>query len=197
MAYPANATFQHQDKSSRLWALLTLLGIKNFLLIPHMVVLFVLQLGAAIVGFIGMFAVLFTGKYPVGMEKFLVRVGNWNYRVNAYALCMTDTYPPFGMDAEYPAKISFEHQEKSSRLWAFLSLIGIKGLLLIPQIIVVYIMMIIGLFVMFLGLFAALFTGKYPQSFGNYINTMFRYMWRLQAYMMCLTDKYPPIGWKE
>lgn len=199
MAYPANLSFKHQESSSRLWSLLTLLGIKSIVMIPHIIVMGVLQMVAGILSIIGIFAVLFLGRYPQGIEKIVVGVNQWNFRVNAYFLCMTDKYPPFNMESggEYPADLTFEHQESSSRLWALLTLLGIKGIALIPHMIIVFLMMIGAMFVMIIGIFAVLFTGKYPQSFENYMVTLYKYLWRIQAYYMCLTDQYPPISWKE
>lgn len=198
MAYPANLTFQHQEKSSRLWALLTILGIKCIVLIPHMIVLFLIQFALAFVSLIGIFAVLFTGKYPQSFENFVVGATRWQYRINAYFLCLTDKYPPFALKSigDYPADLTFAHQEKSSRLWALLTILGIKGIILIPHMIVLMVMTIIAMFVMLIGLFAVLFTGRYPQSLENYMVTLYRYVWRFQSYYLCLTDKYPPISWK-
>lgn len=73
--------------------------VKWFLAIPHYFVLFFLSIGAFVVVIIAWFAVLITGHYPRGMFDFVVGVGRWALRVNAYAfLLVTDRYPPFSLD---------------------------------------------------------------------------------------------------
>jgi hypothetical protein len=62
---------------------------------PHVVLIF-LVLGALVAIVIAWFAILFTGRYPRGLFDFVVGVGRWSLRVNAYAfLLVTDRYPPF------------------------------------------------------------------------------------------------------
>lgn len=68
------------------------------LAIPHYVVIAVLGIGAAVIGVIGWFAVLFTGRWPEGMRDFLVRFVNYYYRVWAYvSMVQTAEYPRFGL----------------------------------------------------------------------------------------------------
>jgi hypothetical protein len=72
--------------------------IKWFLAIPHYIVLCVLMLGAIGATIIAWFAILFTGQYPRGLFDYVVGVGRWALRVNAYAfLLITDAYPPFSL----------------------------------------------------------------------------------------------------
>ena len=70
----------------------------NLLLaIPHYVVFAVFAVGAVAVLIIGWFAVLFTGAWPKGMRDFLVRLGNYYYRVWAYVAMVETDYPRFGL----------------------------------------------------------------------------------------------------
>jgi len=73
--------------------------VKWFLAIPHYVVVAVLAIGAVFAVVIAWFAILFTGRYPRGLFDFVVGVGRWALRVQAYAfLLVTDRYPPFTME---------------------------------------------------------------------------------------------------
>jgi hypothetical protein len=72
--------------------------VKWLLAIPHYVVLVVLVVGAIIAIVIAWFAILFTGRYPRGLFDYVVGVGRWGLRVQAYAtLLVTDLYPPFSL----------------------------------------------------------------------------------------------------
>ncbi len=72
--------------------------VKWLLAIPHYFVLLVLTLGAFFAVVFAWFAILFTGRYPLGLFDYVVGVGRWGLRVQAYAfLLVTDRYPPFSL----------------------------------------------------------------------------------------------------
>ncbi len=72
--------------------------VKWLLAIPHYIVLAVLVVGAVLVVVVAWFAILFTGRYPRGLFDYVVGVGRWGLRVQAYAfLLVTDRYPPFSL----------------------------------------------------------------------------------------------------
>lgn len=70
--------------------------VKWLLAVPHYIVLAVLAVAAVFGVIIAWFAIVFTGRYPRGIFDFVVGVGRWALRVQAYAfLLVTDRYPPF------------------------------------------------------------------------------------------------------
>ena len=72
--------------------------VKWILAIPHYVLLILLVVAAILAIVAALFAILFTGNYPRGLFDFVVGVGRWFYRVQAYAfLLTTDEYPPFSL----------------------------------------------------------------------------------------------------
>jgi hypothetical protein len=73
--------------------------VKWFLAIPHFVVLFALTIAAFFAVVMAWFSILFIGRYPRALFDFVVGVGRWWLRVDAYAfLLVTDRYPPFSLD---------------------------------------------------------------------------------------------------
>jgi hypothetical protein len=72
--------------------------VKWLLAIPHYLVLIVLSVAAFFAVVFAWFAILFTGRYPRGLFDFVVGVGRWGLRLEAYAfLLVTDRYPPFSL----------------------------------------------------------------------------------------------------
>ena len=74
--------------------------VKWLLAIPHYIVLLFLYIGVffAVIG--AWFAILFTGRYPRGIFKFIEGTIRWHNRVIGYAIALvTDEYPPFRLSA--------------------------------------------------------------------------------------------------
>jgi hypothetical protein len=79
--------------------------VKWLLAIPHFIVLVFLSIGAFFAVLIAWFAILFTGRYPRSLFDYVVGVGRWWVRVEAYAiLLVTDRYPPFSLAPEPAAQ---------------------------------------------------------------------------------------------
>jgi hypothetical protein len=73
--------------------------VKWLLAIPHFLVLVFLSVAAFFAVVIAWFAILLTGRYPRGLFDFVVGVGRWGLRIQAYAtLMVTDRYPPFSLN---------------------------------------------------------------------------------------------------
>jgi hypothetical protein len=72
--------------------------VKWLLAIPHYIVLVFLFIGAVLAVIVAWFAILVTGRYPRALFDYVVGVGRWALRVQAYvSLLITDRYPPFSL----------------------------------------------------------------------------------------------------
>jgi hypothetical protein len=185
--------------------------VKWVLAIPHYFVLLFLWFAFAVVSVIAFFAILFTGRYPRSLFEFNAGVLRWTWRVGfySYSALGTDQYPPFSLDdkPDYPARLEVEYPESLSR-----GLVLVKWwLLALPHLLIVAVFVggmsaagsgsdmqwlslsggLIGLMV-FIAAVALLFTGRYPQTIYDFVLGMNRWVFRVAAYTVLMTDEYPP-----
>ncbi|MFI1676388.1 DUF4389 domain-containing protein [Streptomyces sp. NPDC020607] len=88
-------TFAYPEQMSR-WRPL----VKWLFAVPHYVALAVFGIAATVIVIMGFFAVLFTGSYPQRLRDILVGVYRHSLRVQSYVGLLTDTYPPFSLQAD-------------------------------------------------------------------------------------------------
>jgi len=181
-AYPLRFDVDYPERLSR-W----LIFIKWLLVIPHIIVLVLYSIAYLFTLVIAWFAILFTGRYPRGLFDFAVGLMRWSARVTAYAYLMRDEYPPFSTGGEYPVRLEVDYPERLSR-W----LIFIKCLLAIPHLIILYGYTILASAIQFVSFFIILFTGRYPKALFDLVVGYYRWDNRVNAYMLLLTDEYPP-----
>lgn len=97
--------------------------------------------------------------------------------------------PPEGT---YSVDITAEYPEYSSRLLMFFSMF--KFILLVPHLVCLGFLAIAVGVVNFLAWWAVLFTGRWPDAFWAFEIGFLRWQVRVNAYLMGLTDQYPPFG---
>jgi hypothetical protein len=196
--YPVRVTVQRPDSQSRLTNFPLFVGtfIRFILLIPHLIILYFFQIAAYIIHFIATFAILFTGAYPRGLFDFYVNYQRWTANVYGYFLHLYDDYPPFsGEPQQYPLTLEVDYPESLSRLLNLPSIgLVIKSILLIPHWIILAFLGIALVIVVFIALFAILFTGSFPEDMYRFSMGVGRWYLRATAYLFALTDKYPPFS---
>lgn len=87
------------------------------LVIPHLVVMWVLQTVSQIVSIIAWLAILFTGRLPAGLAQFQSMYLRYSLRTYAYAGFLTDQYPPFAFDAVNDDPGGHRPRSRSPRTW--------------------------------------------------------------------------------
>lgn len=94
---------------------------------------------------------------------------------------------PASAVAAYPVRVDAARQGEYHR---FLPLV--KWLLLIPHYICLVFLGIAAAVVIFISFFAVLFTRNYPRGMFDFVLGVHRWGWRVAAYLLLLTDEYPP-----
>ena len=163
------------------------------LAIPHMIVLYVLNLVLSIVVFVSFFVILFTGRLPRGLIDFQVMYWRYTWRTYSFAMGLRGGYPPFDFQTNGSepdvALLDVEYPERLSRL-----LIFVKWFLAIPHYIVLMLLMVAAFFAWMVGALAVLFTGRWPDSIHHLLVGLVRWTTRVYCYVYLLTDEYPPFS---
>lgn len=73
---------------------------KLALLVPHFVVLSVLNLALFVVTILAWFGIVLSGHYPRGMFPFATGVMRWHFRIFSYFASFNDRYPPYSLSAQ-------------------------------------------------------------------------------------------------
>ena len=71
-------------------------GLRFIWIIPAMILGMIFAIAMSVVLLIAWFAILFTGRFPVGMFDFTMKGLRFTLQLTAYGLIMTDTYPKWG-----------------------------------------------------------------------------------------------------
>ena len=195
--YPMRFEVDYPELPSRGLALLgALLFIKGLLLIPHVIILYALGIAVSLVVYIGFWAVLITGKYPMGLFEFVVGVLRWQTRADSWMYGFADRYPPFSLGLEYyPVRFEVDFPESSSRALALLgTLLFIKMILLLPHLVILIFLSILMTVAVYIGYWAVLITGRYPVGLHTFVSGIQRWNYRAGAWLAGLTDRYPPFS---
>jgi hypothetical protein len=183
--------------------------VKWLLAVPHLLVLGALWAATLVLTVVAAVAILVTGTYPRPLFEFTTGVLRWTWRVQFYGfdVLATDRYPPFSLDPDpgYPADLAIDHPPSLSR-----GLVLVKSwLLALPHLLIVLAFAgvpfwlvrdlpwsllaggLIGLLTL-AAMAALLVGGRYPPSLFDLVMGLNRWVYRVLAYVLLMTDEYPP-----
>jgi hypothetical protein len=188
--YPATFSFDAPERIAN-WRPL----VHWLLAIPHLVIVYVLEAVADIIAVISWFVIVFTGRLPVGLANFQAMFVRYALRTATYFGFLREEYPPFSFTAtpsdpgdDPRVRAEFVPQlEGRNRLT-----VAFRLILAIPHFIVLALLGIAVFFVGVIAFFAVLFTGRWPEGLRNFVLGVGRWWLRFQAYLLLLTDEYPP-----
>lgn len=184
MAHPVHVRIEYRARHSRSRTLL-----RALMVVPHLVVLLVLELATAILLVIAWLAILATGRYPRPLFGFVAGVLRYATRIGCYWLLLADRFPPFGLGSRtdgYPVDVWVDQPERLSRLTT-----GLRLLLAIPAWLILYFLALFSLTMSFAGWWVILATGRLPHGMFEVMELPHRYQARVTAYAWLLTDAYP------
>jgi Domain of unknown function (DUF4389) len=189
-AYPARFDFDAPQRIAN-WRPL----VHWLLAIPHLLVVEALQSVAQVLAVISWFAILFTGRLPIGIARFQAMYFRYTIRTATYAGFLREEYPPFTLDTtttdpgdDPRVHVDVDPQIEDRNRWTT----GFRLILVIPHLIALAILAIALTVVAIIGFFAVLFTGRWPEALRNFALGVGRWWVRVQAYLHLLTDDYPP-----
>lgn len=144
---------------------------------------------AAAAALIAWFALVFTGRHPEGLSSLGAFYLRWRVRAVAYTALLRDEYPPFG-DGSYPAGVEISPPPTQRNRVS----VAFRIFLVLPHIVAVWAVSIAWAVTTTVAWFAILFTGRYPAGLYRFGTGVLRLSTRVEAYLLLLTDVYPPFS---
>jgi hypothetical protein len=175
---------QYVEKRSRLTTFF-----RAILAIPHFIVLSLWGLVAGLAVIVAWFALLFTGRYPQSLYDFVAGFQRYSTAAYGYFGLLTDQYPPFSGDTDsYPIHLRMPPAKAEyNRLKVLFRII-----LAIPVLIITYAMQIVWEIGSLLAWFVIVVLGKQPKGLQDMIVLGLSYQQRGGAYILLLTEDWPP-----
>jgi len=120
------------------------------------------------------------------LTRFYLR---WRVRALAYTMLLQDAYPPFG-DGPYPATLTIADPPAIRDRVS----VGLRIVLAIPHFIVLALLMLGWWVTAAVSWLLILVSGEYPEPFYTFGVGALQWLVRVEAYMMLMTDEYPPFS---
>jgi hypothetical protein len=132
------------------------------------------------------------------MFEYQVGYARWGLRLRARMLNLADGYPGFGLNVQDEnVALEMPYPERLSRGLLLLRLFFGWIYVGIPHGFMLFFRAIATGVIIFLSWWVVLFTGRYPESFHQFVTGMLRWGTRVSMYMGFMTDEYPPFTGKE
>lgn len=191
MEYPASIEVRTPDRMDN-WRPL----VQWVLAVPHLVVAAAMEYVAGAVAVVSWFVILFTGRLPAGLANLQIMIIRYTSRAQLYAAFLITEYPPFDFamtpddPGGSPVTVTVRPAlEQRNRLT-----VGLRFLWAIPAMLYVLVITIVGVACWVAAFFAVLFTGRWPDGLRSWAMKAIRVSVRLDAYVLLLTDEYPPFS---
>ncbi|MBT8239723.1 MAG: DUF4389 domain-containing protein [Acidimicrobiia bacterium] len=189
--YPATLRVETPEKMAN-WRPL----VQWILAIPHLLIAGALEYVSGALAIVSWFVILFTGRLPKDLADFQIMILRYTTRAELYSGFLYEEYPPFdftmspGDPGGSPVEVNVTPElENRNRLT-----VGLRFLWFIPALVYTLLIWVVAAFCWLFAFFAILFTGRWPDGLRNWVMKFNRVSIRLEAYMLLLTDEYPPFA---
>jgi hypothetical protein len=146
------------------------------------------------VAMISWFVILLTGALPSELANLQIMILRYTTRVETYAGFLYVEYPPydFSMSDVEPGGSPVDLSVEPVLVDRDRLTVGLRFIWAIPAVVYALLIAIVGIICWILAFFAVLFTGRWPDGLRSWVMKMLRVSVRTNAYVMLLTDEYPP-----
>ena len=202
MAYPVDVAVEYGDgaRSKGLAVLGIFFPIKLLLALPHLIILYFVQIGAIFAAWFGYWGIAINGSLSPGIARFLHNYLGWNLRVISWLASWRDEYPAFAMEqSDYQSRVVVTEPtlDRSRGLAVAGIVFFLKAILLIPHFFVLYFIQIAAAIAGWFAFWAIAFTGAYPEGVFRFTVGTARWYNRVYAWLASITDEYPPFALNE
>lgn len=165
------------------------------LVIPWLIVGSIYGLVAQFVAIIAWFALLFTGRYPLGLHGFQAGYLRFTGRLFGYAYLQTEEWPPFGLedDRTYPVRVDVDPPLPSYNRWK----VFFRLILGIPVLFMLNLMPYLSLLGAAIAWLHIVFMGRTSGGIHNVITVGNAYTLKAIAYFLLVTETLPPVSDQE
>lgn len=166
--------------------------VRMFIVIPHLIVLYVLSIISGLFTVIAWFWILITARFPEGLYEFNAKVLRYSTGVSGYALLLSDRFPPFlsppgngwfDADLDIPPM-----QERYSRWKTLFRIVHA-----LPVMLLSYGLQLVTAAGAILSWFSIVFTGRQSPRFREAVALGLSYQARSSAYTGLLTEDWPSL----
>jgi len=144
---------------------------------------------AWILAIVSWVTIVIGGEHINAIRRFTRFYLRWRVRSVAYLMLLEDDYPPFG-DGRYPASLTLpDPPQPRNRLT-----VGFRIVLAIPQFFVLIFLIVLWWLTAIAAWILILITGNYPRPLYAFGVGSLQWLIRVEAYMLLMTDVYPPFS---
>lgn len=190
--------FREDARIGNLWGI-PILGylVRYLVLIPHVIALALLGILVALASLFTWIPVLLLGRYPSWGYTIVGGFLRWYVRVIAYLWLLSGSYPAFSLSDEpgQHVQVPIAEDVRINRFWGIPILgIAVRAITLIPHLIVLWCLSVVSGLLLVFAWIPVLLLGRQAELVYLIVGGYLRWSVRVGAYLMLMTDRYPPFS---